>query len=391
MKSLSVIALLFILASIAPAIVVEDNLTAASPPFGDWDLNWDYVYNYRNSSAVAVGEYWLLTAAHVADDGGTGALTINGTTYLQQEIIVHAGTADPDNADNADLALVRYDKPLSGFYDLYAGSFTTASELILVGFGNTGAVFTASSGPGPPGPPVPDYYTDSGSGRGIRRWGTQDYNGGGTGSFTIDSLTTTNEVFAMRFVVGETPYEAGVGIGDSGGGSFIKDGDEWKLAGTIISRNGNAEETEFDFSISVSVPAYTNWVLETMDSVTGDLDSDGIPNWWEEQFGTNIVEDADQDGDGFDGEQEYIADTDPTDGSSFFRIDGLMTAAQQTVTFDGSTARQYQLLTATNDLASTNFTWIDAGEPIWGEGPGTQITATNVEQKVFYRLEAILP
>lgn len=129
------------MAGLVPAIVVENYSIAANPPIGDYDVNWDYIYNYKNSSSVAVGAYWILTAAHVGDDGGTGNLTIGNDTYYQQEVVFH---------DTADLALVRYDKPLPGYYPLYAGEIYTGKflktylELVMVGFGFDGIASSAS-------------------------------------------------------------------------------------------------------------------------------------------------------------------------------------------------------------------------------------------------------
>lgn len=374
MKNGSVTLLFVLMAGFAPAIVVQDYSVATNAPSGDWDLNWNYIYNYKQSSAVAVGEYWILTAAHVADDPPSGDLSIGATTYYQQEIIYHS---------SADLALVRYDKPMPGFYPLYTGLFLIDDEMILVGFGNTGTVTDAK------GAFAQDYYTDSGSGRGTKRWGTQAYSSPDTQTYTLLPLTTTSTGFQMGFRVGDTPYEAGVGIYDSGGGTFIEDGKVWKVAGINTSRYGT--ETNYTGTFAVSVPAYTNWILQAMDAVTGDTNNDGIPNWWEEQYGTNIVAGADQDGDGVNGLDEYIADTDPTDGNSFFRIEGAISSSEQTFTFEGSTARQYQLLYTTNDLAATNLVWITNGVPVWGEGAATEIAITNTEEMVFYRMEAMLP
>ena len=91
------------------AIMVQDYATAETAPSG---LDWSYVHYYKGSSAVAVDAYWTLTAAHVADDAGTGALSIDGTIYNQQEVVYH---------DSADLALIRYDRALPGHYPLFTG------------------------------------------------------------------------------------------------------------------------------------------------------------------------------------------------------------------------------------------------------------------------------
>ncbi|RKX34927.1 MAG: hypothetical protein DRP64_19685, partial [Verrucomicrobia bacterium] len=92
------------------AIVVQDYTVAEAEPT---ELDWSHVYNYKGSSAVAVGGHWILTAGHVADDGGSGSLDIDGTIYTQQGLPVYY----PDG----DLALVHYDKPLPGYYPLYTG------------------------------------------------------------------------------------------------------------------------------------------------------------------------------------------------------------------------------------------------------------------------------
>ena len=222
------------------AIVTATNSTAELAPPG---LNWDYVYNYKNASAVAVDPFWILTAGHVADDAGDGSLIIDSTTYTQQEIVYH---------DSADLALVRYDKALPGFFPLYTGSFPTSPppqklSVLLVGYGHTGTV-------------SPDSWTDGGSGNGTKRWGSQIidrsqtviYDAGG-----LVGLTTNNGVW-MDFSQTDTPNEAGVGVYDSGGGTFYNENGTWKLAGINTEREGT--EPDYTSTFSISMPAYETWV-----------------------------------------------------------------------------------------------------------------------------------
>jgi len=235
----------FLVAVSAHAIVVSDYTTAEQPPSG---LDWSYVYYYKGSSAVAVDDYWILTAAHVADDSGTGTLLIDSTAYYQREIIFH---------DTADLALVRYDKAFPGFYDLYTGGlvpwnpFAPRYSILLVGFGTTGTVSSAS-------------WTDSGSGRGIKRWGSQEIES--TEFLTYDvggnSGERSSEGFWMDFNLNDTDYEAGAGIGDSGGGAFINDNGTWKLAGINTVRLGS--NGEFTSMFAVSIPEYSSWISQTV-------------------------------------------------------------------------------------------------------------------------------
>ncbi len=75
-------ALLLISASSSLGIVPVDGPPSESAPSGSWDVNWDYVYNYKESSAVAIDSYWLLTAAHVADDAPGWNMTIGPQKQL---------------------------------------------------------------------------------------------------------------------------------------------------------------------------------------------------------------------------------------------------------------------------------------------------------------------
>jgi hypothetical protein len=213
----------------ASAIVVQDYTTAEAAPPG---LDWSNVYNYKNSSAVAVGANWLLTARHVADDGGDGSVSVDGTVYNQQEIVFHPSLS-------ADLALVRYDKTFPGFYPLYTDGllFSPKLNVLLVGYGTTGSVYDAG-------------WTDNGSGRGTRRWGTQEIH------------VTAIDGFYMTFGLADTVYEAGLGDGDSGGGVFYDDGGVWKLAGIITKRVRVDELYTSTFAIGMS--DYADWIAVTI-------------------------------------------------------------------------------------------------------------------------------
>ena len=372
----------------APAVIVADYSVATShptnAPSGDWGVNWDYVYKYKNSSAVAVGSHWLMTAAHVADDAASATVVANGTNYIQQEIIFHAAADDPEHTNRADLALVRFDKAFSGSYPLYTGTFPSVpphSKLnaVLIGYGKTGTVFSS-------------YYTEAAGGNGVKRWGSQKIDGTETAAYDNGGTTglTENDGIKMQFDLSDTPYEAGVGVYDSGGGCWVKDSGVWKLAGINTTRSGTAPN--FTGTFAVSMPAYETWATNVMNP-TGDLDGDGLPNYWEQRYGTTtgLVASADIDSDGFINADEYAADTDPTNAASYFAISGFLASTNQTVTFLGSTSRQYQVFYTTNDLAATNLTWIAAHtNKITGTGANSSITVTNTAGKAFFRLRATL-
>lgn len=216
------------------------------------DFNWDFVYKYKGSSAVAVDPYWVLTAAHVADDGGSGSLSVDEITYNQLEQVYHA---------DADLALVRFDQALPGYYDLFTGSVIptgTHPELLQVGWGNTGTVSLTSFSNGP-------------GGDGTKRWGSNradirtsiTVNVGGTAEFV------TSDIFLSNFDMGDTAYEAGAGSHDSGGGVFIEEGGEWKLAGTMLYLSGS--NPSHNGVIAAETAMYEGWVKSVIPEPSSSL------------------------------------------------------------------------------------------------------------------------
>jgi hypothetical protein len=293
--------------------------------------------------------------------------------------------------------LVRFDKPFPGYYPLYTGAFPAGQTVkgkwqdypcVMVGYGVIGTVssnyYTARA------------YTDSS--KGTKRWGTQKSVNYITVTYYADDVigTLTNVVgFYMDFDLADSDYEAGLGTYDSGGGTFVKESGLWKLAGIntlAYPSDSGTPSGSADRMFSISVPSYGTWITNMIAAADGDADSDGIPNWWEEQYSTNILASTDQDGDGVIGTDEYIADTNPTNPASLFEMSAFSVSTNQKVTFNGSTARQYQLFYTTNGLADTNLSWIAANtNKVWGTGTNSSITVTNADEKAFYRLRVSLP
>lgn len=223
------------------AIITTNNTAAAQQPSG---FDWGCVCQFNGSSAVAVDPYWLLTAAHVADDFGNTSVTVNGQTYNQVGEIYNP---------TADLALIQLDRALPGFYSLYSGNYPTGNRLtgIMVGYGVTGTVVDQYN-----------YTFNNTTGKGTERWGYNKIDGqftyiGGTGK--------TNSGFRMYFNTADTSLEAGAGTGDSGGGVFVQDGGVWKLAGimTDVSTGGSQ-----DAVYAIDVQDYSSWISQTVPEPT---------------------------------------------------------------------------------------------------------------------------
>lgn len=324
----------------------------------------------------------------MADDLFSTTLTINGTNYYQREVIFHSSAHDPAHSNKADLALIRFDKAFPGYYPLFTGTFPTQTfpsdkrrNAVLVGFGTTGSVFST-------------YYQDSQTGNtGTKRWGSNkiDYPSGATYDVQGATGLTYNDGIALLFTLTGTTYEAGAGIRDSGGGVFVNDAGIWKLAGIITTRYGGPIDLTGTFA--VSVPAYAAWVTTVMNPA-GDLDGDGIPNYWEQRYGTTtgLVASADNDIDGFTNLQEYEADTDPLDLTSRLAFAGWEAADNLSLYFNGSTGRLYQVFCTTNALTDSPPTWIPAHTPpVPGTGAQSSITVAPPADAHFFRLQVTLP
>ncbi len=121
-----------------------------------------------------------------------------------------------------------------------------------------------------------------------------------------------------------------------------------------------------NYAIIVTNAARSGGILSASAFLTflTDTDGDGLPDAWEATYGfaTNSVSDRDLDGDG-DGMgnwQEYVAGTDPTNVSSYLKIDSLLLSHGAWMEFGGVSNKTYTIqyrddLAAGGWLRLTNF------------------------------------
>jgi len=392
----------FCLPALAVIIAMGDGAGNTNAPTGD--QGWSYVGrivagNNAPSSVTYVGNNWFVTAYHIKALDNPSGVFLNGDSYtiIPSSWVRLTNTVSGTSADSV-LFKVNENIPLTDLNVLSSQPANgTAVTMIGNGLDRHSTLYTLPLS----GPDETYYHIKSGIANTAKRWGTNTIEGDGglenSGFGLTDTLLTD-----FDYVSGE----AQAATYDSGGGVFVDSGSSWDLAGIIITVSNlysisgtnavmlTGGNPGYDGSVTrfADLSAYHTQITNTV-AIT-DIDEDGIPDDWEyEQSGsaTGVSASTDQDGDGEIGADEYIADTDPTDSNIVWQANGDFSVTNQTFTFDGSTARKYQLLYTTNDLADPGLTWVSNDVPIWGTGAGTEITVTNTEDTVFYRVWVTLP
>lgn len=121
-----------------------------------------------------------------------------------------------------------------------------------------------------------------------------------------------------------------------------------------------------------------------------DLDTDGLPDDWEQFYFTNLTNtaSADFDNDGASNQSEHLADTDPTDAASVFRINTFQhTATQSELHWPNLPSRRFEVdyadhLTSWQTITNPTLFFPTAANVIWSE-------ITNAPSR-YYRVRAVV-
>ncbi len=138
---------------------------------------------------------------------------------------------------------------------------------------------------------------------------------------------------------------------------------------------------------------------DTRGLAPSDSDNDGMPNWWETLHGLSFVSSSGvnganghRDADGVRNFDEWVADTDPSDSNSFFRVGSILyqpgSPGTVSVSFDSSPIRQYQgeVSDTLNPPAFVPFATNN------GTGLPMQLTYTNAsDSNQFLRVQVRVP
>ena len=162
-----------------------------------------------------------------------------------------------------------------------------------------------------------------------------------------------------------------------------------------------ADVTTNDAAVG-AVTAFT-WTNVIVDGTihadfAADLAAHGTPHWWLASFGLtnsgesfNEAETNDTDGDTFTAGDEYIADTIPTNGGSFFCIKNITGASPIAVYFDSSASRVYTMQ-GSADLIHESWSNVPGAGPRLGVEGADSLQDTNQPPRgSFYRVGVQFP
>jgi len=226
------------LAAPASALIVVGGAGMDAPAHG-------FVGSWNGSTAVAVGDQWILTAAHV---GGRvrGTFEMGGERYRGVERFVH---------ESADLALVRIKGELSGWHAI-TGDVSRGDDILLAGAGRVA------------GETVRDGF--AWSSEKALTWGANEVNSIRDGRIVFDYDGDRR---------GAHDFEAGFAMNDSGGGVFtLTDDGELLLAGIARGVSELGVTRRGSTSYAVLLADHLDWIA----SVIGEQ-ADWRAGWLEEQ------------------------------------------------------------------------------------------------------------
>jgi len=363
---------------------------------------WQFQGRFLQYLGTPVSAHHFITAQHFGGSVGN-VFIFDGTAYT-----TIAKIPDPDS----DLVLYEVDGTFPRYAPLYSSSNEAGKDFVVFGRGTQrGAeVYANGSLKGWEWGPI-----DS-----VMRWGENH----------VDATTTVN-----GWPVLQADFDSSGGTGanecmmsdkDSGGGIFIQDGGVWKLAGinwavypstfSFSSLGTNSFKAAlFDYSFKIQdvekiyyndgsppwpylsgngndpvhfyptrISSRYSWISSSIPEF--DQDVDGLPDWWETLYvgnPTSMVATNDLDGDHFSNYEEWIADTIPNDGNSFFRT-GVYTNVTS-LEFTSSTNRKYRILYRL-DLADTNETWQTEVDWFTPAGSQTVQPVSAATSNRFYRI-----
>lgn len=167
---------------------------------------------------------------------------------------------------------------------------------------------------------------------------------------------------------------------------YSTDGVGFTQANSAITY-GDGTPTKLGFTVGIDPTENAHAWIDSFTVSVLDSDGDGMPDYWEEKYfgdptAAGVWENPDQDG--RINIDEYVADTDPTDGTSWFRVTGIRREGNVTLISVPSSEERVYTLQYKSDLLGAPW----AGEQSQECVPGVPAWTIVREDSSYYNLSA---
>ncbi len=209
---------------------------------------------------------------------------------------------------------------------------------------------------------------------------------------TAIPTAATSGWFIDDIMIGANSGQVAVAISPTNSGNFVNG--VWNGAVSVQQ----AAKNVFLKAYNSQGISGTSGIISVVQQTTGTATLQGTPFLWLDNYSLvaggdyAAAELTDTDKDGYMAWQEYVADTDPTNAASCFRIVAVSNLPPWRVYFNSSsTGRQYTMHWTTN-LTSAAWTNDPSQAPVWGHGGLDSLADTNTAVTgKLYRLRVTIP
>lgn len=241
--------------------------------------------------------------------------------------------------------------------------------------------------------------------------GISGANTGSTGSCMSGFIGQLTEVTGLTLTCVPAPLPEG-SMAQLGGMASMDDGTATSLAGAdmawssidmpyplcALSGTGLVTATNVYRDASFTIRGSYSGVMTTGTWFVHDVQfdnfgtyaGDGLPDAWQERYfgldNTNAAPTADADHTGQDNLYKYVADLDPTNPASVFKVVDITNRPTDVLVAFTSSSNRFYTLEAAALLAPTQWVTASAGAPVRGNGAIFSLTGTNTGPLRFHRV-----
>ena len=231
-KMVAVVWLLVLMISRAHGIIVFRDPGRQLEPPADVEMRrcWDLHGAWQGATGVLVAKDWFITAAHMGTRVGA-FFDWGDRAYRTTEAIA---------VPNSDLMLFRVDGEFPDWVELWEESNGNEAErpALLIGRGCARGAQVEL-----PGQPSPGWFWGESDGR--LSWGQNEI------SHVFEGGETIGQLLVWTWDRGGPDLEGTLGVGDSGGGVFLKDDQgRWRLAGIHFDVEPSVGGADTQYSLS---------------------------------------------------------------------------------------------------------------------------------------------